>query len=35
MTAVSRPQQAAKIDLAHNCVPRIAIISAMMIPLKR
>jgi hypothetical protein len=29
---VSRPQQAAKIDLAHDCVPGIAIISAMMIP---
>jgi hypothetical protein len=29
---VSRPQQAAKIDSAHDCVPGIAIISAMMIP---
>jgi hypothetical protein len=29
---VSRLQQRAKIALAHNCVPGIAIISAMMIP---
>ncbi|HTA98868.1 MAG TPA: hypothetical protein VK804_00190, partial [Bradyrhizobium sp.] len=30
-TAVSRPQQAAKIVLAHECVPGIAIISAMIV----
>jgi hypothetical protein len=31
LDAVSRLQQTAKIALAHNCVPGIAIISAMMI----